>query len=259
MEIVRQSLNCTLCQQLFKSPVFLSCGHTFCHQCIHQHGSTSIDCPICHQPSFVVFSLPANVVAAQIVGIIYEHGWSNDIIDEVRCPSCKDDAISEGAPRILQHCGHTVCEHCLMSRKQGDGSGVACPVCRSVSHQYPVNHQLVDIFPLAAARRQARPLLVIINQQLVQLVQLTALAERTIWSLTVGRKLVEMLAVRCQLASLNDKANKMRATLSRTDSSQHPIKANVEELRIEVVLVSGRLRHAMRDLIQQRHTLGNFI
>ncbi|XP_048050909.1 tripartite motif containing 35-1 [Megalobrama amblycephala] len=46
-------LSCPVCTELFINPVLLSCGHSFCRQCINDHwtSSRSRNCPVCRQVS----------------------------------------------------------------------------------------------------------------------------------------------------------------------------------------------------------------
>ncbi|RXN09535.1 tripartite motif-containing 35-like protein [Labeo rohita] len=46
-------LSCPVCTEVFSHPVLLSCGHSFCRQCINDHWTSSIsrNCPVCRQIS----------------------------------------------------------------------------------------------------------------------------------------------------------------------------------------------------------------
>ncbi|KAL0151410.1 hypothetical protein M9458_053319, partial [Cirrhinus mrigala] len=46
-------LSCPVCTEVFSHPVLLSCGHSFCRQCINDHWTFSIsrNCPVCRQVS----------------------------------------------------------------------------------------------------------------------------------------------------------------------------------------------------------------
>ncbi|CAM4452987.1 unnamed protein product [Leuciscus chuanchicus] len=50
---LEEELSCPVCTELFTDPVLLSCGHSFCRQCINDHwtSSRSRNCPVCRQLS----------------------------------------------------------------------------------------------------------------------------------------------------------------------------------------------------------------
>lgn len=50
-EIFDNELQCTICHELFVSPVNLNCSHAFCFVCIRKwEDSEHKDCPICREP-----------------------------------------------------------------------------------------------------------------------------------------------------------------------------------------------------------------
>lgn len=64
-----QNLFCSICQELFKSPVILrECGHSFCEICIFQmlHSSANPTCPLC-RAQIDVSGIHQNLVLDQLV------------------------------------------------------------------------------------------------------------------------------------------------------------------------------------------------
>ncbi len=56
MEMASQSEDdyiCAVCHEIFKNPVFLSCSHSFCKECIQQFWRTkkTQECPVCRRRS----------------------------------------------------------------------------------------------------------------------------------------------------------------------------------------------------------------
>uniref|UniRef100_H3AF27 Tripartite motif containing 35 n=1 Tax=Latimeria chalumnae TaxID=7897 RepID=H3AF27_LATCH len=50
---LEDEMTCSVCQELFKDPVTLRCGHNFCRECVCEYwkGKTSQSCPICRADS----------------------------------------------------------------------------------------------------------------------------------------------------------------------------------------------------------------
>ena len=49
---VEEHLRCTICTQVFRTPMALDCGHCFCSICIRQWKSTGKEtCPRCQKPA----------------------------------------------------------------------------------------------------------------------------------------------------------------------------------------------------------------
>ncbi|XP_056128366.1 nuclear factor 7, ovary-like [Rhinichthys klamathensis goyatoka] len=48
-----EDISCTLCQEIFKAPVLLSCSHSFCKECLQQFWRTkkTQECPVCRRRS----------------------------------------------------------------------------------------------------------------------------------------------------------------------------------------------------------------
>ena len=44
---MNRDLDCSICLEVFKLPIVLSCGHTFCRNCIENQKKNSSKCPLC--------------------------------------------------------------------------------------------------------------------------------------------------------------------------------------------------------------------
>lgn len=63
---ISEEITCIVCMNYFKSPVSLTCGHSFCKECIQLHLEERPFCPVCKYPSFNV-DLPVNITLQNIV------------------------------------------------------------------------------------------------------------------------------------------------------------------------------------------------
>ncbi|XP_064423641.1 E3 ubiquitin-protein ligase TRIM65 isoform X2 [Latimeria chalumnae] len=71
-----EKLTCVICFELFKSPVTIQCGHSFCMGCLSEHWDTqkrgnknapgSVDCPICKEEFVQCPELRKNVTLSEI-------------------------------------------------------------------------------------------------------------------------------------------------------------------------------------------------
>ncbi|XP_041958822.1 E3 ubiquitin-protein ligase TRIM35-like [Alosa sapidissima] len=50
---LEEDLSCSICCDVFREPVLLGCGHSFCRECLSRHWSSSQGrlCPVCRRPS----------------------------------------------------------------------------------------------------------------------------------------------------------------------------------------------------------------
>ncbi|XP_076143676.1 E3 ubiquitin-protein ligase TRIM35-like [Alosa pseudoharengus] len=50
---LEEDLSCSICCDVFREPVLLGCGHSFCRECLSRHWSSSPGrrCPVCRRPS----------------------------------------------------------------------------------------------------------------------------------------------------------------------------------------------------------------
>nr|XP_014353424.1 PREDICTED: E3 ubiquitin-protein ligase TRIM39-like [Latimeria chalumnae] len=72
---MEDEMTCSVCQELFKDPVTLRCGHNFCQECVCEYwkGKTSQSCPICRDDS-ATSDLKTNHTLRNIVDIYKKEG-----------------------------------------------------------------------------------------------------------------------------------------------------------------------------------------
>uniref|UniRef100_H2ZU09 Uncharacterized protein n=1 Tax=Latimeria chalumnae TaxID=7897 RepID=H2ZU09_LATCH len=72
---LEDEVTCSVCQELFKDPVTLSCGHNFCQECVREYwkGKTSQSCPVCRADS-ATSDLKTNHTLRNIVDIYKKEG-----------------------------------------------------------------------------------------------------------------------------------------------------------------------------------------
>lgn len=63
---ISEEVNCVICMSIFKLPVTLGCGHSFCKLCIEYHLNNMPFCPVCKFPTFSA-ELPINITLKNII------------------------------------------------------------------------------------------------------------------------------------------------------------------------------------------------
>ena len=48
-EKIEKYLTCPICTEIFDNPIRISCGHTFCEDCLSEWGRKSNFCPLCRK------------------------------------------------------------------------------------------------------------------------------------------------------------------------------------------------------------------
>lgn len=72
----RQELICGICLDLYKIPVTIACGHTFCKYCISEISLDSIVCPLCRK-THPRDALKVNIVLQNLVSALKEEDSAN--------------------------------------------------------------------------------------------------------------------------------------------------------------------------------------
>ncbi|XP_077314730.1 E3 ubiquitin/ISG15 ligase TRIM25-like [Lithobates pipiens] len=142
---LRHELNCPICLEVYKDPVTLGCGHSFCLGCIHHqignHGrSRAYNCPQCRQPS--KSALKKNIVLSRLAERF--HGGQPDegrkVVFCVYCDfpvpavkSCRQCETSLCADHLRKH-NETV-EHTLLPPTADLGKR-RCPVHGKIMEYY---------------------------------------------------------------------------------------------------------------------------
>lgn len=108
LEEIKGDLKCSICKELFNDPRILSCGHTFCLECIRKAYETSIlsyrQCPLCKE-TYIVYN--------NNVRNLRKNFTVNNIIDTVRTTNLRC-AVCQGGEETLicLKCKLSLCRHC---------------------------------------------------------------------------------------------------------------------------------------------------
>lgn len=98
-----EDLLCSICLQVFNSPVTIPCGHNFCQDCITRHWQTNntvCRCPLCAEEFYSIPKLRVNTLIAQMATEFKE------------CAAKKSLTTSEQAGN-----GHVLCDICDIRKK----------------------------------------------------------------------------------------------------------------------------------------------
>uniref|UniRef100_H3A1I9 Uncharacterized protein n=1 Tax=Latimeria chalumnae TaxID=7897 RepID=H3A1I9_LATCH len=110
---LEDEITCSLCQELFKDPVTLRCGHNFCQECVCENWKekTSQSCSICRADS-VTSDLTTNQTLRNIVEMYKKEGRKSKAQSESIC--------SEHEEKLKLYCledQEAICVVCQTSRK----------------------------------------------------------------------------------------------------------------------------------------------
>lgn len=119
---LENELSCPICMCLYKNPVILSCGHSFCKQCIQkvlntqQQSGAAYSCPMCKIQLGPILELQKNYQLCSIVETFLatnSKGQQEDGSEEVKkatipCDFCLDE--SQTAVKTCLKCDVSLCQ-----------------------------------------------------------------------------------------------------------------------------------------------------
>ncbi|XP_069109416.1 E3 ubiquitin-protein ligase TRIM56-like [Argopecten irradians] len=108
VEEVRNDLNCSICLDVLNDPRILSCGHTFCFECIQNaytasHLTHGI-CPLCQETYFV---------PRRDIGNLRRNFTVNNVLHTLQSADCRCAVCqSHDGKLICSKCKLNLCRHC---------------------------------------------------------------------------------------------------------------------------------------------------
>ncbi|XP_006013510.2 E3 ubiquitin-protein ligase TRIM35-like [Latimeria chalumnae] len=110
---LEDEMTCCVCQELFKDPVTLRCGHNFCRECVREYWKekTSQSCPICRADS-AIDDLKINYTLRNIVETYNKEGKKSKVQSKSVCSQHREE--------LKLYCledQEAICVICQTSRK----------------------------------------------------------------------------------------------------------------------------------------------
>ena len=121
-EQIQEGLTCSLCLEVFKQPKNLTCGHSFCLQCLKQLVSAqghcnNVRCPECRQhtnvPQGNLDNLVNNFATLRIIDALKDNKKPND--QENVCGFCEEKKPLES---FCKTCSTFLCKGCTKVHKK---------------------------------------------------------------------------------------------------------------------------------------------
>ncbi|PVD36447.1 hypothetical protein C0Q70_03431 [Pomacea canaliculata] len=120
MEAAQKNMICPVCLEVYRSPRFLPCHHSFCLPCLEQlaktHGNT-IPCPSCREPA----KLPRGGVRALKVNFYFKEEdleRARRPVDKSMCPTHPEERLTFYCTK----CDQPLCLRCRLTKHDGHGA-----------------------------------------------------------------------------------------------------------------------------------------
>ncbi|XP_060686724.1 tripartite motif-containing protein 16-like protein isoform X2 [Hemiscyllium ocellatum] len=173
---IQKELQCSICLDVFRSPVSTECGHTFCSDCISKHwdreSSGSYSCPECRREFPKRPQLAKNIRLCQIT-----EAWKRGRVQD-------DPGVSAApSPRVSADCSGDLGRFCQIHHWELElychTEGVAiCRLCHLQDHQ---THQTGELKEEAERARER----IMKYQALVDLQHQATVNELSAWKDTI--------------------------------------------------------------------------
>ncbi|KAJ1350630.1 tripartite motif containing 13 [Parelaphostrongylus tenuis] len=118
---IQDLLECVICTVRMKRPTQLSCGHTFCLECIEQMvDGEQVLCPECRQPTQIPpGGLPLNYYALNVIAALNENLQNQNRTQKNSCYQCSS-RIEGGIHYLCRSCKKNfLCAVCCLKDHRG--------------------------------------------------------------------------------------------------------------------------------------------
>ncbi|KAM5125954.1 nuclear factor 7, ovary-like [Mantella aurantiaca] len=139
---LRAELKCSICKNIYKDPVMLHCGHSFCRVCIDRMLDTQKDsgdyfCPICRKRSKSRPVLQKNI-ALHIIAQRYQKE------SEVFCTYCVDSPVPAVKACLL--CDAYLCDKHLTAHNKAPEHVLSDPITSLQTRKCPTHKELIQYY-----------------------------------------------------------------------------------------------------------------
>nr|XP_054753831.1 uncharacterized protein LOC129259580 [Lytechinus pictus] len=119
VEKLNRELDCAVCINTLKNPKSLSCGHSFCEECLKQCGQVrpgAIKCPMCREtitlPVDGVSGLKSDPLISRVIEVLEAKKNST----EIACDACGDSDLI--LTTYCRDCLNFICDSCASSHSR---------------------------------------------------------------------------------------------------------------------------------------------